>query len=51
MEIRDNDPLRYLGKGVLQAVETVNTIISAPKFKMCSKRNAMVAGGRVVELR
>ncbi len=28
VEIRDNDPLRYLGKGVLRAVETVNTTIS-----------------------
>jgi len=27
-EIRDNDPLRYLGNGVLLAVETVNTTIS-----------------------
>jgi len=28
VEIRDNDLLRYLGKGVLRAVETVNTTIS-----------------------
>jgi enolase len=28
VEIRDNDPLRYLGKGALRAVETVNTTIS-----------------------
>ncbi len=28
VEIRDNDKARYLGKGVLQAVETVNTAIA-----------------------
>jgi len=28
VEIRDNDPKRYLGKGVLKAVETVNTTIA-----------------------
>jgi enolase len=28
MELRDNDKNRYLGKGVLQAVENVNTIIA-----------------------
>ena len=28
IEIRDNDPKRYLGKGVLKAVETVNTTIA-----------------------
>ncbi len=28
VEIRDNDPKRYLGKGVLKAVETVNTKIA-----------------------
>lgn len=27
MEIRDNDPLRYRGKGVLKAVESVNKIL------------------------
>ncbi len=27
LELRDNDPKRYLGKGVLQAVENVNTIL------------------------
>ena len=28
VELRDNDPKRYLGKGVLRAVENVNKIIS-----------------------
>lgn len=28
IELRDGDPLKYLGKGVLKAVENVNTIIS-----------------------
>ncbi|MGQ9819521.1 MAG: phosphopyruvate hydratase [Candidatus Kapaibacteriales bacterium] len=28
VELRDNDPNRYLGKGVLQAIENVNTIIA-----------------------
>ncbi|MEI7493392.1 MAG: phosphopyruvate hydratase [Alphaproteobacteria bacterium] len=28
VEIRDNDPKRYLGKGVLKAIETVNTTIA-----------------------
>ncbi len=27
VELRDNDPKRYLGKGVLRAVENVNTVI------------------------
>ena len=27
LELRDNDPKRYLGKGVLKAVENVNTIL------------------------
>ena len=31
IELRDNDPKRYLGKGVLKAVENVNEII-APKI-------------------
>ena len=30
-ELRDNDPKRYMGKGVLKAVSNVNTVI-APKF-------------------
>ena len=28
VELRDNDPTRYLGKGVLKAVENVNEIIA-----------------------
>jgi len=28
VEIRDGDPLRYLGRGVLRAIENVNTIIA-----------------------
>lgn len=32
LELRDNDPGRYLGKGVLKAVENVNNII-APELK------------------
>ena len=32
MELRDNDSLRYLGKGVLQAIHNVNNII-APALK------------------
>ncbi len=32
IELRDNDPKRYLGKGVLKAVEHVNTII-APELE------------------
>lgn len=28
LELRDKDPNRYLGKGVLKAVENINTVIA-----------------------
>lgn len=32
LELRDKDPKRFLGKGVLKAIENVNTIIGECKF-------------------
>ena len=32
LELRDRDPKRFLGKGVLKAIENVNTIIGECKF-------------------
>ncbi len=34
LELRDNDPLRYMGKGVLKAVDNVNSIIAPQLFGM-----------------
>ena len=47
LELRDGDPARYGGKGVLRAVENINTEIAARIFgmKVCDQRgidNAMV---------
>jgi len=42
LELRDNDPKRFHGKGVLKAVENVNTIInSALKGKDVSRHNKL----------
>ena len=37
MELRDGDKSRYLGKGVLKAVEHVNTEICKPSSALMSK--------------
>ncbi len=42
VEIRDNDPLRYLGRGVLKAVETVNTAISDAVVGLDASDQAMI---------
>ncbi|MDR2920205.1 MAG: phosphopyruvate hydratase [Tannerella sp.] len=36
LELRDGDKSRYLGKGVLKAVENVNTVIAPALIGMCS---------------
>ncbi len=41
VELRDEDPKRYLGKGVLKAVENVNTIISQAIVGMECDPNAI----------
>ena len=38
VELRDGDPSRYMGKGVLKAVENVNTII-APEIEGMNSYN------------
>ena len=49
LELRDNDPNRYGGKGVLKAVEHVNTII-APELKGKDPRNQQELDLAMLEL-
>lgn len=42
VELRDGDKERYLGKGVLQAVENVNTIIAPEIMGMDATRQAEI---------
>ena len=37
LELRDGDPTRYKGKGVLKAVSNVNEIIAPALVGMCSR--------------
>ncbi len=42
LELRDHDPLRYLGKGVLKAIENVNKIIQPALVGRCVLEQAML---------
>ncbi|MBV1877737.1 MAG: phosphopyruvate hydratase [Pseudomonadales bacterium] len=49
MELRDKDPGRYLGKGVLKAVENVNTLIREPLLGM-DVENQVEIDRRMIEI-
>lgn len=49
LELRDNDPKRYKGKGVLKAVENVNQII-APKVKGMEAKEQIKIDKLLIEL-
>ena len=49
IELRDNDPKRYLGKGVLKAVENVNEII-APKIMGYDATDQLLIDKLLIEL-
>lgn len=49
VELRDGDKGRYLGKGVLKAVENVNTII-APALKGLNAEEQRAVDARLIEL-
>ena len=42
LELRDGDPTRYKGKGVLKAVSNVNEIIAPALIGMCSSEQAAI---------
>lgn len=42
LELRDGDPTRYKGKGVLKAVSNVNEIIAPALLGMCSSEQAAI---------
>ncbi len=47
IELRDGDAKRYLGKGVLQAVENVNTEISEAIIGLDAEDQAFIDGGMI----
>ena len=49
VELRDGDPSRYMGKGVLKAVENVNTII-APELEGMNAYNQPLIDKTLIEL-
>src|SRR5688572_25001119 len=49
VELRDGDPKRYLGKGVLHAVRNVNEVI-APALKGMEVRNQTTIDQKLIEL-
>lgn len=49
LELRDNDPKRYKGKGVKKAVENVNTII-APKIEGFDALDQIMVDNLLIEL-
>lgn len=49
VELRDGDKSRYLGKGVLKAVENVNTIV-APKLKGMNAFNQVEIDNTLIEI-
>ena len=49
VELRDGDKSRYLGKGVLKAVENVNTIV-APKLKGMNAFNQVEIDKTLIEI-
>src|SRR3989304_3410556 len=49
IELRDGDKSRYLGKGVLQAVENINTVI-ARELGGREARDQSLIDGRMIEL-
>ena len=49
VELRDGDPSRYMGKGVLKAVENVNTII-APEIEGMNAYNQPLIDKTLIEL-
>ena len=49
VELRDGDPSRYMGKGVLKAVENVNTII-APELEGMNVYNQPLIDKTLIEL-
>ena len=49
LELRDGDKVRYLGKGVLKAVENVNTVI-APELLDCDATDQAAIDRRMLEL-
>ncbi len=49
LELRDDDPARYLGKGVLKAVAHVNDLI-APRLKGMDARNQKDIDGLLIKL-
>lgn len=49
LELRDGDKSRYMGKGVLQAVENVNTVIASALLNM-DVTDQVVIDGKMLEL-
>ena len=47
IELRDGDPARYLGKGVVQAVENVNTEISEAIIGLDAEEQAFIDGALI----
>ena len=50
LELRDKDPKRYLGKGVLKAVDNVNTIIKPALIGMDVTQQKVIDKKMVEEL-